>query len=222
MTAEPRHTPDPKHDPYAALRHRDFRLLWLGSFAGTLGEQMVGVAMGWELYERTHWPAALGYVGLVLFLPVLLLSLPAGHTADRYSRKGQLLAALGLLGLSSLGLAALSSGQGPILLVYGCLADLNVLAIGLAAASLLAVMVRLTLTFRQNVSMLPVSPSLRGLAPRATVRLRPPGLLALYAEFTAAWSGMMKMLPKPANCWLTGATYTSPIRMFLSSSLTSS
>src|SRR5687768_2796436 len=43
------------------------------------------------------------------------------------------------------------------LLVYGALADLNLLAIGLASASLLAVMVRLTLTFRQNVVMLRAS-----------------------------------------------------------------
>jgi hypothetical protein len=48
------------HDPYAALRFRDFRLLTIGKLAASLGEQMVGVAVGWELYERTASPLALG------------------------------------------------------------------------------------------------------------------------------------------------------------------
>jgi hypothetical protein len=43
---------------------------------------MVGVAVGWELYERTRNPLALGLVGLVEIVPVLLLALPAGHMAD--------------------------------------------------------------------------------------------------------------------------------------------
>jgi MFS family permease len=73
------------------------------------------------LYERTNQPAALGMVGLALFLPVLLLSLPAGHAADRYSRKWLLLAATVLAAVASLGLAALSFLEGPVLLIYVCL-----------------------------------------------------------------------------------------------------
>ncbi len=118
-----------RHDPYAALRFRDFRLLAVGRFIATLGEQMTGVAIGWELYERTHLPIALGLVGLVQVLPVIVLSLPAGHVADRFNRKRIVLVFQVLLALSSLGLALLSYTQGAILLVYGCL-----LAIGIARA----------------------------------------------------------------------------------------
>jgi len=117
---------DPKHDPYAALRYRDFRLLWLGSFAGTLGEQMVGVAIGWELYERTHSDLALGLVGLVQVLPVLVLSLPAGQLSDLYNRKAIMLASEALLGACGLGLALLSYRSGALLLVYSLLGLIGV------------------------------------------------------------------------------------------------
>src|SRR5262245_49212842 len=81
-------TPGPeRHDPYAALRFHDFRLLLLGSFLEVVGQQMLGVAIGWELYERTRSPLALGLIGLVQVVPVVLLALPAGHLADRFDRK---------------------------------------------------------------------------------------------------------------------------------------
>jgi MFS family permease len=109
------------HDPYEALRHRDFRLLLPGSLLASVGSEMQNMAVGWELYQRTGSAMALGLAGLVLFLPVFFLSLPAGHAADRYSRKGILLGALGLMAISSLGLAALSITEGPVPLAYGCL-----------------------------------------------------------------------------------------------------
>jgi MFS family permease len=109
------------HDPYAALRYRDYRRYLPGSVVASIGTEMQSVAVGWELYERTGSAMALGLVGLVLFLPVIVLSLPAGQAADRYSRKGLLLAALGLMAFTSLGLAALSFVEGPVPLVYVCL-----------------------------------------------------------------------------------------------------
>jgi MFS family permease len=48
---------------------------------------MLQVALGWELYERTHSALALGLVGLVTAIPVILLALPAGHLADKMDRK---------------------------------------------------------------------------------------------------------------------------------------
>jgi MFS family permease len=107
-----------KHDPYAALRYRDFRLLSFGRVIAALGEQMLGVAVGWELYERTGSAFALGLVGLVQVLPVITLSLWAGHAADRYNRKKVLLLSQLLLAACSLGLAYLSFTQGSLLLVY--------------------------------------------------------------------------------------------------------
>ena len=109
------------HDAYAALRLGDYRRFLLGMMVCTSGNQMLGVAVGWELYRRTGSAWVLGLVGLVQFVPVLLLALPAGHVVDRHSRKWLLLAAQGIMALASLGLAALSAARGPVPLVYGCL-----------------------------------------------------------------------------------------------------
>jgi hypothetical protein len=79
---------------------------------------MQATAVGWELYRRTGEPLDLGLVGIVQFLPIFLLALPAGHAADRHSRKGILLAALALALLASVGLAVLSAVQGPRALIY--------------------------------------------------------------------------------------------------------
>jgi len=52
---------------------------------------MQSVAVGWQVFQITHRPIDLGYVGLVQFLPGILLSLPAGHAADRFDRRAVLL-----------------------------------------------------------------------------------------------------------------------------------
>jgi MFS family permease len=103
------------------LRIADFRHYMLAGMISAVGVQMQSVAVGWELYQRTGSKMDLGLVGLVQFLPLLLLALPAGHAADRYSRKTILLVAQGLLLAASAGLALLSSRQGPVWLIYVCL-----------------------------------------------------------------------------------------------------
>src|SRR4051812_19024304 len=109
------------HDPYAALRLGDYRRFLIAGILATAGVEMQLVAVGWELYERTHSKTALGLVGLVQVIPVFLLALPAGHAADRYSRKALLLISQALMAMASLGLALLSHGQGPVSIVYACL-----------------------------------------------------------------------------------------------------
>jgi MFS family permease len=121
--------PAKRHDPYAALRFRDFRLLLAGTFLEVVGQQMLGVAIGWELYERTRDPLALGLIGLVQVAPVVLLALPAGHLADRFDRKRIAVVTALALALGALGLALLSFTVGPLALVYTCL-----LLIGVARA----------------------------------------------------------------------------------------
>lgn len=118
-----------RRDPYAALRYHEFRMLLTGRFISSLGNQMLSVAIGWELWLRTHNAFALGMVGLVQVIPVILLSLPAGHVADQYNRKRIVMFTQILLALCSFGLAALSYGQGPLVLIYLCL-----LGIGIARA----------------------------------------------------------------------------------------
>src|SRR4051794_19436265 len=105
--ARPAATPPQDHDPYAVLRNRPVRRYLVAGMAATVGGQMQGVAVGWEVYERTGSPTALGLVGLAQVLPVILLALPAGHLADRYDRARQLVLANLLFGAASVGLAAL-------------------------------------------------------------------------------------------------------------------
>ncbi|HEY5036150.1 MAG TPA: MFS transporter [Chthoniobacterales bacterium] len=77
----------PAHDPYAAFRFVSFVFYTLGNFISITGRQMLTVALEWEVYARSHSATALGLVGLTAALPVVALSLPAGHLADRFSRK---------------------------------------------------------------------------------------------------------------------------------------
>src|SRR5437762_12737246 len=75
------------HDPYAAFRFRGFSLFTAGNLLSITGRLMLAVAVEWEIYARTHSATALGLVGLVIAVPVVRLSLPAGHLSDRLSRK---------------------------------------------------------------------------------------------------------------------------------------
>jgi MFS family permease len=109
------------HDPYAVLRHRDYRRLLTANVLASFGTQMQNVAVFWEIHERTGSALALGLVGLVQFYPVIQLSLYAGHAADRYSRKGLLIGAQALMILASSSLAVLSFWQGPVPLIYAAL-----------------------------------------------------------------------------------------------------
>jgi MFS family permease len=82
---------------------------------------MMTVALGWELYARTRSALVLGGIGLAQVIPVIVLFLPAGYVADRYSRKHIVLMGLIVLVLASLGLATLSYLRAPLLLIYVCL-----------------------------------------------------------------------------------------------------
>ncbi len=107
-----------RRDPFAALRHRDYRLYALGGTLAALLSHMNGVAVGWELYERTHDALSLGLVGLVEVLPVILLSLWAGQAADRFSRKKILAATGAVFIVGALVLAANSYLHGRLLFTY--------------------------------------------------------------------------------------------------------
>jgi MFS family permease len=97
-----------KHDPYAAFRFRAFGFYTAGNLISVVGRLMFIVAVEWEMYARTHSATALGLVGLVIALPVVLLSLPAGHIADRFPRKKIVLVTQALSAICSLALAFVS------------------------------------------------------------------------------------------------------------------
>jgi MFS family permease len=117
------------HDPYAALRVRDFRLYIVGNFLSITGLYMQTTAVLWEIHRRTASDLSLGQsalplglVGLVQVLPVISLALLSGHVADRFNRRYVIMTALLVIVFSSTGLAFVSSSRNsPTALIYGCL-----------------------------------------------------------------------------------------------------
>jgi MFS family permease len=109
------------HDPYEVLRNRDLLLYLVGRFVASLGQQMLTVAVGWELYERTHSSLMLGLVGLTQMVPMLLFTLPAGHTADSYDRKRIIVAMTLVLACASVGLTFISAANASVGWIYLCL-----------------------------------------------------------------------------------------------------
>lgn len=68
---------------------------WYARVAGTMGNQMLMVAVGWQMYDLTNSAWDLGLVGLFQFLPALLLTLVAGHVADQFDRSRVLAMCMG-------------------------------------------------------------------------------------------------------------------------------
>jgi MFS family permease len=78
----------PPVDPDNSLRrHRAFIQFWGARITAGFGFQMLSVAVGWQIYDLTREAFDLGLVGLVQFVPSLLLALPAGHAADQFDRR---------------------------------------------------------------------------------------------------------------------------------------
>jgi MFS family permease len=74
-------------DRFSAFRHRAYSFYWFARFLSAFGVQVIAVAVGWQIYDLTRDPFDLGIVGLVQFLPALLLILVTGATADRFGRR---------------------------------------------------------------------------------------------------------------------------------------
>jgi len=69
------------------LGHAPFALFWSSRVLATLALQMQTVAVGWQLYSLTGSALDLGLVGLVQFVPTIVLTLIVGQVADRYDRR---------------------------------------------------------------------------------------------------------------------------------------
>src|SRR5262245_46935320 len=79
---------EPVSAPPASLReHRPFVLYWSARTATNAAFMMQTVAVGWQIYDLTGSALDLGLVGLVQFVPYVLLSLVIGQIADRYDRR---------------------------------------------------------------------------------------------------------------------------------------
>jgi MFS family permease len=98
----------PSRSAFAALRHRDFRLLWLGQIVSVTGSQMQFVAINWHVYLLTKSALALGLVGLFRGVPIILCSLIGGVVADAVDRKRLMMATQALMLASAAGLALIT------------------------------------------------------------------------------------------------------------------
>lgn len=85
-----------------AYRARDLPVYLAARFLGEAAALALSVAVGWTVYEVSHAPLALGIAGLAQFLPMFLLTLPAGELCDRISSRKVLIAGLALQGLCAI------------------------------------------------------------------------------------------------------------------------
>ena len=69
------------------LKNKSLRTLMMAKVSTNFTYQMLTVSVGWQMYSLTHSAFYLGLVGLVQFMPMLLLSLFVGHISDRYDRR---------------------------------------------------------------------------------------------------------------------------------------
>jgi MFS family permease len=69
------------------LKQRPFVLFWLARLSATMGYHMLAITIGWQVYELTSSALDLGLIGLIQFIPSVVLTLVIGHAADRYDRR---------------------------------------------------------------------------------------------------------------------------------------
>jgi MFS family permease len=115
----------------AALRSRDFRLLFFGQLVSLTGSQMQTVAVPYQIYKLTGSSLALGFIGLCRVVPVVLFALGGGVIADALDRRRLMFLSQSLMALCSLTLAwTTRTGHITPAVMYG------VIAVGGAALSL--------------------------------------------------------------------------------------
>lgn len=101
----------PTTDPYAALRQPHFARYIATLFTLTLAIQIQGTVVGWQVYDLTKDPLALGMIGLAEALPAISFALFAGHVADRRDRRRVALVALWVLVACSVALWLLAGSR---------------------------------------------------------------------------------------------------------------
>ena len=109
------------HDPYAVLKLPEFRLFILARLSLTLALQIQAVVVGWQIYDLTKDPLALGLIGLTEAIPSIFVALYAGHVADTTSRKRIIVTCVLVLLICSVGLLLYTTDIGFFLKQYGTL-----------------------------------------------------------------------------------------------------
>lgn len=78
-------------DRFPALRHRNFRLFWIGQCFSLIGTWMQNIGQSWLVWELTHSAMKLSIITMVQFLPMMLLSIPFGTLIDKFPKKKMLI-----------------------------------------------------------------------------------------------------------------------------------
>lgn len=108
------------HGVLSPLRHRDFRVLWIGLLLSSVGSQFTQVAMAWQIYELTDSPLQIGMLGLVRAVPQMFILLFGGLLADAMNRRKLMMVTQASLFFVSGALALLTlTGQVTPLKLYG-------------------------------------------------------------------------------------------------------
>jgi MFS family permease len=100
--------PSSADDRFAAFRHSSYARFFFARFLGAFATQILSVSVGWQMYDKTGSAFYLGLIGLVQFLPSLLLILVTGSVADRYNRRAIVAACMVLSALCGGALLALT------------------------------------------------------------------------------------------------------------------
>src|SRR5688500_2685888 len=117
---------EPVPSARALLKERDYLLFWGTRWFGSFASQIQSVAMGWQMYVLARLDHSVeesaflvGMIGLAAFVPVFLLTLPAGEAADRYDRKKVLLLCLSgeIASVLALAIATVNGYASPALLL---------------------------------------------------------------------------------------------------------
>jgi MFS family permease len=108
-----------KHDPFAALRVKEFLFFLSTRFFLTLAIQMQGLIVGWQIYAYTKDVLTLGLIGLTEAIPFIIVSLFSGHVADTYNRKYILVIFTSLLTICTATLLYFSLDTSTIIKEYG-------------------------------------------------------------------------------------------------------
>lgn len=119
-------TDDPPSDHHIGLSNPYVRTIAFGRMAGMAGLQIIIVAVGWQLYERTSSALALGLVGLIELIPALLLVIPAGNIVDANPRKIVAMIGHGIMATAAIGLTIASETNAANVWIYAMIALVGV------------------------------------------------------------------------------------------------
>lgn len=119
MSDEPA-TDQPHGQTFEPFRWPDFRRLFVATACATLASRALAVVLGYQVFEITSQPLALGMLGLIEAIPALSLALYGGHVADRRDRRSVLHVTLAALAVCGLLLCAVSlyEGKAQLLVLY--------------------------------------------------------------------------------------------------------